>query len=217
MISVFERLSACGIVPVIEIADARRSALLGRALLAGGIGCAEITFRTDAAADAIRAMRAECAELIVGAGTILSQAQADVAIRAGAAFLVAPGFNPDVVDHARRLRVPMLPGVCTPSEIERAMARGLTVLKFFPAEVAGGVAFLKAVAPVYPSVRFVPTGGIGPGNLAGYAALANVLACGGSWMAKRELVASGDFVAVERLAAEAIALVKQTREQVQRA
>jgi 2-dehydro-3-deoxyphosphogluconate aldolase/(4S)-4-hydroxy-2-oxoglutarate aldolase len=210
-VTVFDRLGDLGIVPVVEIATADRAVPLGRALVAAGLPCAEITFRTAAAADSIRALRDECPDLLVGAGTILATEQVDAAIAAGASFLVAPGFNPRVVGHARDRDVPMVPGVCTPSEIEQALESGIETLKFFPAEVAGGVAFLKAIGPVYRAARFVPTGGVGPSNLAGYLALPHVLACGGSWMAKRDLIAAGDFAAIERLSAEAVRLARSIR------
>jgi 2-dehydro-3-deoxyphosphogluconate aldolase/(4S)-4-hydroxy-2-oxoglutarate aldolase len=212
-----ERLGAHALVPVVEIADVRQAVPLGEALIAGGLPCAEITFRTAAAPDAIRALRAGCPELLVGADTVLTVEQAEAAVAAGAEFLVAPGSNPDVMAAARRLGAPMVPGVCTPSEIERAMASGIDVLKFFPAEVCGGVAFLKSVAPVYPGVRYIPTGGIGPGNLPAYLALPQVLACGGSWMVKRELIAAADFEAIASLAADAVALVRSCRPGVETA
>jgi len=180
-------------------------------LQAAGLPCAEVTFRTPAAADAIRALRDACPELLVGAGTILRPEQVDAALAAGAAFLVAPGLNPRVVDRARERGVPMVPGVATPTEIEGALAVGLETLKFFPAEVTGGVAFLGAVAPVYPTVRFLPTGGIDPSNVAAYLARPNVLACGGSWMVRRDLIAAGAFAEIERLAAEAVALARTAR------
>jgi 2-dehydro-3-deoxyphosphogluconate aldolase/(4S)-4-hydroxy-2-oxoglutarate aldolase len=209
--TLLDRLADPGIVPVVEIASVERAAGLGRALLAAGLPCAEITFRTPAAADAIRALRDACPDLLVGAGTILRPDQVDAALAAGAAFLVAPGFNPGVVDRARERGVPMVPGACTPSEIERAMEAGSETVKFFPAEVAGGVAFLRAVAPVYPTVRFLPTGGVDASNLAAYLGLANVLACGGSWMVRRDLVAAGEFETLERLAAEAVGLARAAR------
>jgi len=209
--SILERLGELAIVPVVEIRDVGHAVPLGEALVAAGLPCAEITFRTSAAVGAIRALRAGCPDLLVGAGTVLTAEQADAAAEAGAAFLVAPGSNPDVIAAARRLGIPMVPGVCTPSEIERTLADGLDVLKFFPAEVCGGVAFLKAVAPVYPTVRYIPTGGIGPGNLPAYLALPQVLACGGSWMVRRELIEAGDFEAIRRSAAEAVALVRAAR------
>lgn len=209
--TVLAQVGELGLVPVVEIGDADLAVPLGRALLAAGLPCAEITFRTSAGAAAIRALRQACPELLVGAGTILTIEQADAAIAAGAQFLVAPGFNPAVVDHARAQGAIFVPGVCTPTEIEMALGRGIDVLKLFPAEVAGGVAFLKAVAPVYPGVRFMPTGGIGPANLADYLALPQVLACGGSWMVKKDLIAAGDFGSIERLAAEAVRLARSAR------
>lgn len=209
--SILARLGELAIVPVVEILDVRHAVPLGEALVAGGLPCAEITFRTPAAADAIGALRAGCPDLLVGAGTVLTVRQAEVAAEAGAAFLVAPGSNPDVIAAARRLGLPIVPGVCTPTEIERASGDGLDVLKLFPAEACGGVTFLKAVAPVYPGVRFVPTGGIGPANLAAYLALPNVLACGGSWMVRRDLIAAGDFAAIAAAVSEAVALARATR------
>jgi 2-dehydro-3-deoxyphosphogluconate aldolase/(4S)-4-hydroxy-2-oxoglutarate aldolase len=194
------------LVPVVEIEDPGAAAELGDALLRGGLPCAEITFRTDGAAAAIASLRAQCPDVLVGAGTVLTVDQADAAVDAGAAFLVAPGFNPRVVERAAALGVPMIPGVCTPTEIESALALGLTTLKFFPAEVSGGTAFLKAISGVYRSVRFVPTGGIGPDNVAAYLALGNVLACGGSWMVKRDLIREREFEAIEVAVRDAVAL-----------
>lgn len=209
--SILERLGDLGVVPVVEIPDAREAVRLGETLVAAGLLCAEITFRTGAAADAIRALRDGCPHLLVGAGTVLTIDRADAAVAAGASFLVAPGSNPAVMARARDLGVLMIPGVCTPSEIETALAAGHDVLKLFPAEVVGGLAFIRAVAPVYPSLRFVPTGGIGPANLGAYLALPQVLACGGSWMVKRELIAAGDYAAIGRLAAEAVAIARAAR------
>jgi 2-dehydro-3-deoxyphosphogluconate aldolase/(4S)-4-hydroxy-2-oxoglutarate aldolase len=209
--SILERLGELAIVPVVEIRDVGHALPLGEALVAAGLPCAEITFRTTEAAAVIRALRLGCPDLLVGAGTVLTVAQAETAVEAGAAFLVAPGSSPDVIAAARRLQTPMVPGVCTPSEIERALWHGLDVLKLFPAEVCGGVAFLKAVAPVYPNVRYIPTGGIGPANLPAYLAVPQVLACGGSWMVKREMIAAGDFETIRHTAAEAVALARAAR------
>jgi 2-dehydro-3-deoxyphosphogluconate aldolase/(4S)-4-hydroxy-2-oxoglutarate aldolase len=158
---------------------------------------------------AIASIRQHCPDVLVGAGTVLTVDQADAAVDAGAAFLVAPGFNPRVVERAATLGVPMLPGVSTPTEIEAAIAFGLTTLKFFPAEVSGGTAFLKAVSGVYRAVRFVPTGGIGPDNLGSYLALPNVLACGGSWMVKRDVINARRFDAIESAVRDAVALAAQ--------
>ena len=206
MSAIVERLAAIRLVPVVELETAEQAVPLGRALIAGGLPCMEVTFRTGAAADGIRALAAACPEILVGAGTVLTTAQADAAREAGASFLVAPGFNPVIAAHASSIGLQMFPGVCTPTEIEAALGVGLDTLKFFPAEVAGGVAFLKGVAAVYPTVRFIPTGGIGPGNLAGYLALRTVLACGGSWMVNRQLIAAGRFDRITTLAREAVVI-----------
>ncbi len=208
---VIERIASIGLVPVVEISDPGTAAPLGRALLAGGLPCAEITFRTRAAAEAIEILRRECPDLLTGAGTILTSEQVDAAAAAGAAFLVAPGFNPATLERARATGLPMIPGVCTPTEIEQALSQGVDVLKFFPAEAAGGVAFLKAVSAPYKNVRFVPTGGVGMSNLASYLLLPQVLACGGSWMVSKELLMKGDFEMICRLAAEAVAIVADIR------
>ena len=193
-------------MPVVEIPDASLAVPVGRGLVAGGLPCIEVTFRTPAAADAIRALRADVPELLVGAGTVLTPAQVDTARDAGAGFLVAPGSSAAVMARAEEVGLPLIPGVATPSEIETAVARGLDVVKFFPAEASGGTAFLRAVGAVYPGVRFVPTGGIGPDNVSSYLALDNVLAVGGSWVTPRTAVASGDVETISRLAAEAVNL-----------
>jgi 2-dehydro-3-deoxyphosphogluconate aldolase/(4S)-4-hydroxy-2-oxoglutarate aldolase len=210
---VFEALGRVGILPVVEIDDPALAVRLGEVLLSEGLPCAEITFRTAGAAAAITALRRDCPELLLGAGTILSTQQVDVAREAGAAFLVSPGFDPAVVQHARSSGLPIVPGVCTPSEIQVASGQDLHVLKFFPAEVAGGVRFLKAVLPVFPHIQYVPTGGIGPANVAAYLELPAVLACGGSWMVPRKLIASSDFGSIRRLIREAVELSRTTRGQ----
>jgi len=196
-------LAEVRVVPVVAIPRADDAVPLARTLVEAGLPCAEITFRTDAAAAAIAAIAAAVPELRVGAGTVLSVTQAEAAIRAGASFIVAPGFDPAVVDVALEHGVPVVPGVCTPTEVTLALSRGLSILKLFPAEAAGGVAYLKALAAPFGAARFVPTGGIGPGNLASYLALRQVVACGGSWMVTRDLIAAGDFDAIGGLAAEA--------------
>ncbi|MDA8202114.1 MAG: bifunctional 4-hydroxy-2-oxoglutarate aldolase/2-dehydro-3-deoxy-phosphogluconate aldolase [Chloroflexi bacterium] len=206
-----ERLHEIGVVPVVALPDADTALPLIEALLAGGIGCAEITFRTTAATEALPLLRQRFPELLLGAGTVLTVAQADQAIDAGAQFVVAPGTNPAIVEHVLARGVPMLPGVATPSEIEAALARGLDVVKFFPAEPFGGIATLQAFAGPYPQVRYVPTGGISASNLAAYLALPTVLACGGSWMVSRDLLAARDFATITRLAAEATAIVRSVR------
>ncbi|HEY9226798.1 MAG TPA: bifunctional 4-hydroxy-2-oxoglutarate aldolase/2-dehydro-3-deoxy-phosphogluconate aldolase, partial [Gemmatimonadaceae bacterium] len=177
------RLQSIRIVPVIVIDDPADAVPLARALAGGGLPCAEITFRTAHAAEAIRRVTSEAPDLFVGAGTVLSPAQAKAARDAGAQFMVAPGFNPRVVDYCNEHGIPVYPGICTPTELEAALEKGLTAVKFFPAEPSGGLAFLKAMAAPYGDVSFMPTGGINAGNVASYLGFKRVVACGGSWMA----------------------------------
>lgn len=211
---VYATLDRLAVLPVVEIDDPELAVALGEVLIAEGLPCAEITLRTPAAAAAIAALTRNCPELLVGAGTVLSAEQVDLALGAGAAFLVSPGFDPAVVRHAMSSGSVILPGVFTPTEIQAARSHGLHVLKFFPAEAAGGVAFLKAVSAVYPDVRFVPTGGIGPSNLVSYLDVPFVVACGGSWMVQRQLIANRDFASIRRLVREAVALARSIRGQV---
>lgn len=203
-----QTLETARVVPVITVDDGAQAIELADALIAGNLPLMEITFRSDAAAEAIGRVRRERPAVAVGAGTVLSAAQADAAIDAGAQFIVAPGFNPNVVDHCLERGVPMAPGVATPSEIEWALDRGLDVLKFFPAEQSGGVGYIKAISAPYRGVRFMPTGGITPANLKSYLSLPSILACGGSWMVKLDMIRAGDFATITRLAAEAVALVQ---------
>lgn len=203
-----DTLSAYRIVPVIQLDRAKNALPLAQALIRGGLPCAEITFRTEAAAASIAAVSAEYPDMFVGAGTILTADQADAAIQAGARFLVSPGFNPAVVEHCLQKEYPILPGVCTPSEVERALSYGLTRLKFFPAEAAGGVAMIRALSAPYGMVRFMPTGGINPGNVREYLACPAVFACGGSWMVPQDKINAGRFAEIEQLTAQAAALAK---------
>jgi len=203
---VLERLGAVRVVPVLTAADADEAERACAALLAGGLTAVEITFRTAAAAEAIGRV-ADMDELLVGAGTILSPEQLASAVEAGASFAVAPGTSDDVIEAARAAGVPFVPGVATPSEIEHARALGCHVLKLFPASLLGGPAFVKAVAPVFQDVRFVPTGGVNPENLRAYLELPAVLACGGTWICEPALLREGRFDEVERRAREAVELV----------
>lgn len=188
-----DRLRAVRIVPVIVIDDPNDAIPLGEALLAGGLSCAEITFRTARAGEALQRIAAEVPSLLAGAGTVLTTDQAAAARDAGAQFIVAPGFNPRVVDYCLERDIPVYPGVATPTEIEAAREKGLRALKFFPAEPMGGLAFLKAVAAPYVDVEFIPTGGINASNVASYLAFKKVVACGGSWMAPTEWIAAKQF------------------------
>jgi len=204
-------LSRIGLVPVITIDSPRDAVPLAEALLDGGIGCAEVTFRTPSGGEAIHGISSTCGELLVGAGTVLTVEQAEQATQAGARYVVAPGFDPAVVDWCQAHNVPVIPGVATPTEISMALARGLDLLKFFPAEAMGGVQMLRALSAPFASVRFVPTGGITAANLPQYLALPNVAACGGSWMAKESMISAGKFTEIARLSRQARAIVHQVR------
>lgn len=212
MDNVLQQLGNLGLVPVVAIDRAEDASKLGQALLNGGLPCAEITFRTAAAQDAIRLIATECPEVLVGAGTVLSVEQAEQAVSAGAKFIVSPGFDPDVVDWCLANKVPVTPGVVTPTEVALALKKGINVLKFFPAEAAGGVKLLKAIAAPYGGVKFIPTGGISASNLADYLSLPMVHACGGSWMVKKQLIADGAFDTITKLAREAVTVAQQIRE-----
>ena len=209
--SIVERARGIGIVPVVSIPRLEHALPLAEALLEAGLPCAEITFRTAAAAEAIPRIRPRFPEILLGAGTVLTTEQAETAISAGGEFIVSPGTNLTVVDHCLTNGVTIFPGVCTPTEIEMALSKGVDVLKFFPAEPMGGVKFLQAICAPYKNVRFIPTGGIDTKNVGQYLALPQVVACGGSWMVKPELFEAGDFAKVKQLAGEAVALVRELR------
>src|SRR5215467_3502095 len=211
MSNTFEELGHIGLVPVITIDRPKDAVPLARALLDGGIGCAEITFRTSSAEEAIHRISSECHEMLIGAGTVLTVQQAEQAVRAGAQYIVSRGFDPLVVEWCQEHDVPVLPGVATPTEINMALARGLKLLKFFPAEEIGGARMLKVLYGPYSEVRFIPTGGITPHNLAQYLALPNVVACGGSWMATQSMISESKFDEIARLAGEARAIVRRVR------
>lgn len=211
MADVIQQLGEIGIVPVVAIDDAADAADLGRALVAGNLPCAEITFRTAAAAEAIKQMTAACPDMCVGAGTVLTVAQAEAAQAAGSQFIVTPGFDEAIVNWCLANNMPIVPGIMTPTEINLALNKGLEVVKFFPAEIAGGVKALKAIGSPYGSVRFMPTGGVNPANLPDYLALSNVVACGGSWMVKKELINGKRFDEITRLAQAGVDIVAQVR------
>jgi 2-dehydro-3-deoxyphosphogluconate aldolase/(4S)-4-hydroxy-2-oxoglutarate aldolase len=205
--SVTAAIGAHRILPVVVLADAAAAKPLATALTAGGLRGAEVTFRTDAAADAVRIM-AEDPELLVGAGTVLSQAQVDRAVEAGARFIVSPGFSPAVVRHCQELGVPVFPGVSTATEIQMAIDAGLETVKFFPAEQIGGIAMIRALAAPFRTVRFIPTGGVNTANLPDYLAHPAVLAVGGTWMVAPALLAAGRWDEVTRLTAAAVAAAR---------
>jgi len=202
------RLAELRVVPVVSIDDAADAVGLADALRDGGLPIVEVTFRTAAAADAIARIRAACPGVLVGAGTVLDAATVDRAVDAGAAFIVAPGFGPAVVARAAEHGVAMLPGAVTPTEIEMALAAGLRLVKFFPAEASGGVRYIRAVAAPYRDVRFVPTGGVTPANLADYLAVPAVAACGGTWIAPSDAIREHRWDAIASSAAGAVAIVR---------
>lgn len=209
--NIIDELSLIGIVPVVAIDDAKKAAPLADALCNGGLPCAEVTFRTDAAEDAIKIMTASHPDMIVGAGTVLTKEQADRATGAGAQFIVSPGLNPDVVNHCISHGYPVVPGCATPSDIECALSLGLDTVKFFPAEAAGGIAMIKAMSAPYGKVRFMPTGGINASNLNDYLSFPKVFACGGSWMVKKELINKGEFDRITKLTEEAVSTMLSLR------
>ncbi|HWD59922.1 MAG TPA: bifunctional 4-hydroxy-2-oxoglutarate aldolase/2-dehydro-3-deoxy-phosphogluconate aldolase [Stellaceae bacterium] len=197
------------VIPVLSIERARDAVLLARALFEGGLHAVEVTFRTEAAAAAIAAIAAELPQVTVGAGTLLRAGDVAAAVAAGAKFLVSPGTTPELAGAALATELPYLPGVATPSEIMAARALGVCVMKVFPAVALGGVAFLRALAPVFPGIAFCPTGGIDETSAADYLALANVPMIGGSWMAPRDAIAAGDWGRIRRLAERAAAIGRQ--------
>jgi len=199
-------LRACAVVPVITIDDAHRAADLGAALIEGGLPVAEVTFRTPAAAEAIRILRESHPSMLVGAGTVLDLPTLDLAVAAGARFVVAPGFNPAVVQRCLDLDIPIVPGVSNPTDIEAALAFGLRLLKFFPAEAAGGITYLAAVSAPYQGVSFMPTGGIDRATLPDYLSRPFVAACGGTWIATRSAIDERRFDEIADNAREAAAL-----------
>jgi len=205
MNSILNKISAIGLMPVIAIEDANDAVPLAKALQEGGLPMAEVTFRTDAAEQAIRNMVTAFPDMIVGAGTVLTKEQADRAISAGAQFVVSPGLNPEVTKHILQKGICMVPGTATPSEMEQAMDFGLEVVKFFPAEQNGGLAKLKAVSAVYENLKFFPTGGIGAKNIGDYIAFDKIAACGGSWMVPKDLLRERRFEEITALVREAVA------------
>jgi len=204
MNAILEKIGKIGIVPVIKIDDAEKAVPLAKALAAGGIPCVEITFRTDQGEEAIRRIAAEAPETLVGAGTVLTTDLVDRAMGAGAQFIVSPGFNPQVVSYCLRKGIPVTPGCANPSDIEQALEFGLEAVKFFPAEQAGGLEYIKAVSAPYPRLQFIPTGGINAANIARYIAFDKVLACGTSWMAGADLINAGEFEKITALSREAV-------------
>ena len=200
-----------GVVPVVVLEEVKDALPLAAALVEGGLPCAEVTFRTEAAEESIRLMSEKYPEMLVGAGTVLTIEQVDRAVTAGAKFIVSPGFDPEIVDYCLEKKIPVFPGCITPSEVAQAVKRGLQVVKFFPAEQAGGVAMIKAMAAPYTMVKFMPTGGISAKNLADYLSFGKILCCGGSWMVKGNLIKNGEFDKIRELTKEAVELAAKIR------
>lgn len=206
-----KKIGETGIVPVVVLNRVADAEALAESLIKGGLPCAEVTFRTDAAEESIRAIAKKFPDMFVGAGTVLTTEQADRAVDAGAKFIVSPGLNPKVVEHCLKKNYPITPGIMTPSELEIALGFGLNVVKFFPAENAGGLKMIKAISAPYTMMKFMPTGGINTTNVRDYLACDKILACGGSWMVKGDLINAGDFARIEELTKEAAAIVKEIR------
>lgn len=211
MNEVLAKIQEIGIVPVVVLNDAKDAAPLAKALCEGGLPCAEVTFRTDAAEESIRIMSEQFPDMLVGAGTVLTTEQVDRAVAAGAKFIVSPGLNPRIVKYCVEKGILITPGCCNPSDVEQALENGLKVVKFFPAEPAGGLKMIKAMAAPYIGVKFMPTGGINQNNVRDYLAYDRIIACGGSWMVKGDLIDAGDFEKIKELTKEAVEIVKESR------
>ena len=211
MNKILEKIQEIGIVPVVVLEDAKDARPLGKALCEGGLPCAEVTFRTDAAEEVIQILTKEFPHMLVGAGTVLTTGQVDRAVAAGAKFIVSPGLNPRVVKYCVEKGILIIPGCSNPSDIEQALEQGLDVVKFFPAEAAGGLKMIKAMTAPYVGVKFMPTGGINIENVKEYLAYDRIIACGGSWMVKGDLVKAGNYEEITALSKEAVEIVKESR------
>lgn len=211
MNTVIEKFSAFGIIPVVVLEKTKDAAPLAKALTEGGLPCAEVTFRTDTAEESIKIMSSEYPDMFVGAGTVLTIEQVDRAVAAGAKFIVSPGFDSEIVDYCLSKEIPVFPGCVTPSEVAQAVKRGLKVVKFFPAEQFGGVATIKAIAAPYVGLKFMPTGGINAKNLESYLSCDKIVACGGSWMVKGDLIKAGKFDEIKAMTEEAVKLAAEIR------
>ncbi len=211
MNDILKQIGNTGIVPVVVLNKVSDAVPLADALIKGGLPCAEVTFRTDAAEGAIKEISKKFPQMFVGAGTVLTTEQVDRAIGAGAKFIVSPGFNPKVVEYCLKNNYPICPGIMTPTELEMALGFGLDVVKFFPAENAGGLKMIKAMSAPYTMMKFMPTGGINATNVRDYLACDKILACGGSWMVKGDLISAGNFAEIEKLTREAAEIVREIR------
>ena len=211
MNNVAEKIAKMNVVPVVVLNNSKDAQPLAKALIDGGLPCAEVTFRTDAAEESIKIITEKYPDMLVGAGTVLTTEQVDRAVKAGAKFIVSPGFDPEVVDYCLAHDIPVFPGCVTASEIAQAVKRGLTTLKFFPAEQCGGLATIKALTSAYTMIKIMPTGGIGPKNVKEYLSCDKIACCGGSWMVKSSMISAGEFDKITALTKEAAEIVKQVR------
>lgn len=211
MQDIFRKFRDVGIIPVIVIKHEEYAQQLADVLCDNGLPCAEVTFRTKAAAKVIKAMVSHRPEMLVGAGTVLTVEEVDLAIDSGAQFIVSPGLNPQVVKYCQERNIPMAPGTQTPSEMEQAISLGVDFVKFFPAEQSGGLSMIKAVAAPYGNLSFMPTGGINAANVRQYLADERIVACGGSWMVKESMLEAGNWQKIARLVREAAAIVREVR------
>ena len=203
MKTIEETFAELKVVPVVVLDDVKDAEPLAKALVEGGLPCAEVTFRTEAAAESIRIMTEVYPDMLVGAGTVLTTEQVDKAVESGAKFIVSPGFDSEIVDYCIGKNIPVFPGCISPSEVAQAVKRGLKVVKFFPAEQSGGLAMIKAMAAPYHMLKFMPTGGINTENLKEYLACDKILCCGGSWMVKGDMIKAGEFEKIKKLTQEA--------------
>ena len=210
--SIYEKIHECGIIPVIKLENPEKSVALGKALLDGGINCAEVTLRTATAAETIKRMSDAFPEMTVGAGTVLTTDQAQKAVWCGAQFIVSPGLNPKVVSWCIDRNIPVIPGIATPTELEAALDLGLTTVKFFPAEAFGGLKTLKAISAPYGNVRFMPTGGISLENMESYLSFSKIIACGGSFMVTGDLIEKEDYGKITELSRAAADIVRKCRQ-----
>lgn len=201
------KIQKMGIVPVVKLDKAEDALPLAKALYDGGLPCAEVTFRTAAAEEAIKIMRKAYPDMLIGAGTVLITEQVDKAVNAGATFIVSPGLNPKIVKYCVDRNITIVPGCSSPSDIETAMEFGLEVVKFFPAEAAGGLPMIKAMSAPYVNMKFMPTGGINAKNLLSYLDFNKIIACGGSWMVNNDLIKAGDFDKITALTKEAVSVM----------
>ena len=208
MSTMADKFEELGVIPVVVLNDVKDALPLAKALYEGGLPCAEVTFRTAAAEESIRVMHEAYPDMVLAAGTVLTTEQVDRAVAAGASLIVSPGFDPEIVDYCISKNIEVVPGIVTPSELAQAVKRGLTRVKFFPAEAAGGLKMIKAMCAAYTNVRIMPTGGINAKNIS---ECDKIFCCGGSWMVKGDMIKAGEFDKIKDMTAEAVSLVKKIR------